>query len=142
MQHTLIALTLFAQAAVLDGALSRYHRYDRDVAWFYNLPGSTPAQVTEDLSECQGFARDLTARENSRGFLADEMDRAAGELAARGHVDDCMIARGYRRFDVQGETQEALDARLGQMSNSDHAAILSSETPPIGVLARSWANTH
>jgi hypothetical protein len=119
-----------------------------DMAWFYNRPGASPEQVFSDASECEQFGRRL--------FGAPTTDRSAamtgvvpqimlaivvsGPVVA--YTDDCMMSKGYRRFNVAGGTLRAFNDRVAAMSLEAQAQLAGAETPPEGVLARQWVNTY
>lgn len=119
-----------------------------DLAWFYNRPGATPEQVTADATECAAFGRRLFGPPiaNPDAAMTGVVPAimlgivTAGPVVA--YTDDCMIARGYRRFNVAGTTQRSFSERVSAMPAEIQAALAGADTPPEGALARQWANTY
>jgi hypothetical protein len=53
-----------------------------------------------------------------------------------------MVAKGYARYDVSGETMEQFRTRYTAMPEVEKARWVSGATPPAGVLSRHPSNTH
>ncbi len=119
------------------------------MAWFYNRVGATVGEASADKQACHQFAENMTAGTTgagaSQGLLGVLVEsvvdsiRDAGPKAA--YVDDCMIARGYRRFVVGGRMDDFI-ARTLSLSPEERGAYVGSEAPPEGRLARTWANSY
>lgn len=118
------------------------------MAWFYNRPGATPEQIASDSSECAQFGERLfgppVVNESRRmtGIVPGIMLAIVTSGPIVAYTDDCMMSKGYRRFNVTGTTLRPFNERAGAMSGEMRAQFAGAETPPEGVLARQWANTY
>lgn len=119
-------------------------------AWFYNRVGTSVDEMLGDLRLCQEFgARIRLGPAISRPTAGLGHDAVASLIVAsrsrdRVHnfADDCMVTRGYRRFDVVERGQAEFQAQFASMDADAQNALISAETPPAGTLARSWDNSH
>lgn len=113
-----------------------------EVAWFYNRPGATLAEVDADTQACAVLLSDMRGgpRGGAYGLVGHAIATAMIEASTDTVVDDCMIARGYRRFDIAGEAMRSFAERLQAMSEAQRAALVGDEAPPEGVLARRRSN--
>jgi hypothetical protein len=118
-----------------------------DVAWFYNRPGGTLEEIATAQNECRGFGAQMMGTNSpayGEGYgLAGQF---IGAIAAAGPIvantDDCMMSRGYRRFDVAGTRLRDFQTRFAALPGEQQALYAGAETPPEGVLGRQWVNTY
>jgi hypothetical protein len=138
-----IASTASSQAppAPVAGALARNALDGDSLAWFYNRPDAGVAEVESDLAFCVAFGAAKTGVENSAGIVADLTRGAMLAGSAHAYTDDCMIGLGYRRFNLSGEGQRAFVVRYTAMNEAQRGELVSTQVPPIGVLAREWGNS-
>lgn len=118
-----------------------------DVAWFYNRPGVTSADMTSDLSACQTFGRSMFgSNQPDNGMSYGLVGAIMGEIAAAGpmvaYTDDCMIMKGYRRFTIANERLKTFAARLESLPAETQALYFGAESPPEGTMTRHWVNTY
>lgn len=148
-----VAGCLMAVVAVSSAAAERAPLPDPSTSsWFYNRPGASAADREQDEAQCLAFANGLSPISEETPYasqfgLVGAMIAAAGQnrLAARlprlrlEFLDDCMIAKGYRRFQVDGIAMEALAQRVLQ---SDVAVLdrWAGGEPPEGALTRAFEN--
>lgn len=146
----LLACAVAAPGAAMAGPIEANVLDSDNMAWFYNRPSASVEQVNADHSACVSFgarmygaARDSEAPTPSPYGLGGSI---IGAIAASGLVvaarDECMIAKGYRRFNIAGARQRAFAERLNAMTPEQQAAYVGAETPPEGVLARMWVNDY
>ncbi|EGF91747.1 hypothetical protein ABI_01770 [Asticcacaulis biprosthecium C19] len=118
-----------------------------DLAWFYNRPGAGAEQVAADQNVCLSFGRSMFGTNPvNEGMTYGLTGAIIGEIAAAGpnvaYADDCMMARGYRRFDIAGSNLRQFRERYAQLAPEVQALYAGAEVPPEGVLRRKWANTY
>lgn len=151
MKKLFTIAALISVLAVNHASGGPIHPRDLDpdeIAWFYNRPGATPERVASDATECAAFGRRLfgppTANPDAAmtGIVPAIMLGivTAGPVVA--YLDDCMIAKGYRRFNVAGSTQRHFSERASAMPAETQAMLAGADTPPEGRLARQWSNTY
>lgn len=135
------ALSASVAGIAYAGPLPKNSLDSDEKAWIYNRPGATLGDWEADLVSCLDYANKMTAHASVGGLLEYflEQARTAGPRAA--HIDDCMIARSYRRFDILGETQKAFQKRFDAMSVEVRTGLVGSSAPNIGKLARQFVNT-
>jgi hypothetical protein len=117
-----------------------------DMAWFYNREGATAEQAAGALRECASFGNRmaLVGQSDPQQYGLTGMGLmaivSAGPRVA--YADDCMMARGYRRFNVAGVGLRRFQERLQQSSPEVLNAYAGAATPPEGVPARVWVNSY
>jgi hypothetical protein len=143
------SILLSAGPVVAAGPLGGSLNPDQ-MAWFYNRPGVTPDVLAEDRRVCAVFAQYVS------GLLYSGLPDGAGfggpagaflesvfNTGPRaGYADDCLVANGYRRFDVPGTKLAAFTERFNSMSPAKQAEFTAAESPPEGVLAQQWVNVY
>lgn len=122
-------------------------------AWFYNKPAISDEQLIADLAECRIVANvalrmhtvpsDYTPPTPSDNLVTDLLVEPVGRALFRpgqvnALVDNCMVDRRYRRFDIRPGNQRTFLARLATLPAEARHAYFSAEQPPEGVLARVW----
>lgn len=136
----LCASSFFISAA-MAGPLRPGSLDPDELGWFYNRPGATNAQLSSDRAECASFG--LTMGTPLRaGFGSGLIANAMSEGKPVSYTDDCMISKGYRRFNVLGTTLSALTQRMTNLPTSELELYAGAVTPPEGVLAREWMNSY
>lgn len=116
-----------------------------DKGWFYNRSGATASEAATDLAECRLFANQMRNPPNAfvpqRGLVVELM--AAALTAGFPHVyaDDCMLARGYRRYDTENENIAAFQGRFAGMDEFAQTALAGAQQPVPGEPARAWDNS-
>ncbi|UPT64107.1 MAG: hypothetical protein M0D54_06070 [Hyphomonadaceae bacterium JAD_PAG50586_4] len=117
-----------------------------DLAWFYNRPGASVEEVASAHNQCRGFGAMMVGGTATQpgpyGLAGDVIGAIASAGLAVAYVDDCMMSRGYRRFDIADTRLRDFQQRFSQLSLDQQAAYAGAETPPEGALARRWANTY
>ncbi|ESQ74263.1 hypothetical protein [Asticcacaulis sp. AC402] len=118
-----------------------------DLAWFYNRPGAGTEQVAADQNACLSFGRSMFGTNPvNEGMTYGLTGAIIGEIAAAGpniaYADDCMMARGYRRFDITGSNLRQFRERYARLAPEVQAHYAGAEVPPEGTLRRKWANTY
>lgn len=117
-----------------------------DMAWFYNQLGADPQMAANDQAECVTFGARMFGSTRTQaspyGLTGEAMLAMISPGPTLAYADDCMMAKGYRRFDVAGAEQRVFQQRLQASGAEAQAAYVGAVTPPEGVLARQWVNTH
>jgi hypothetical protein len=117
-----------------------------DLAWFYNRPAVTVAEIGADQNACRGFAAMMLGagapQPGPYGLAGDVMGAIASAGLNVAYVDDCMMSKGYRRFDIAGTRLRDFQTRFQALPAEQQLAYFSAEAPPEGVLARHWSNTY
>lgn len=118
-----------------------------DAAWFYNRPGATLAQMNADHGECRVFGGRMmgstrTAPNPQYGLVGDIIGAIAAAGPAAALADDCMMSKGYRRYDVPNTRLRDFLRRYAQLPVETQALYAGAETPPEGILTRVWANDY
>lgn len=144
----LLVCAISAPSASLAGPITASVLDSDDMAWFYNRPGASVEAVNADHVACIGFGAWVMGGENSNrgpsqyGLTGDIMAAIAVAGLAVAATDECMISKGYRRFDLPDTRLRAFRERLAAMSPEQQQAYLGGEVPPEGVLARVWVNDY
>ena len=117
-----------------------------DLAWFYNRPGVTVEEIGADQNACRGFAAMMLGAgapsPGPYGLAGDVIGAIASAGLSVAYVDDCMMSKGYRRFDIADTRLRDFQTRFQALPAEQQLAYFSAETPPEGVLARRWSNTY
>lgn len=117
-----------------------------DEAWFYNKPGITLAQLDQDFSDCQSFGQAMQSGDGAaytgHGIAGALIVAANSAAPIRAFADNCMIARGYRRFRPAEHNQHAFLRRYQTLDEAHRLALASEETPPEGTISRAWDNGY
>lgn len=134
-----VATTAPASAQLSPSALD-----SDDMAWFYNREGESPERVAADQQECLNFGSGMYGggyvdpRYGLTGAVLMPIISAGPTVA---YADDCMMAKGYRRFNVPGRLRQ-FQERLQAATPDILAAYAGASEPPEGVLSRVWVNTY
>lgn len=142
-----LALAFTAPSFVLAGPLAGGALDSDDAAWFYNRPGATLEQVGADQAECRSFGGRMM------GSTTPFQDRQyglvgmiVGDIAAAGptvaYADDCMMSKGYRRYNLPGMRMTTFMEQLRRLPLPTQRLYAGGETPPEGTLARVWVNDY
>lgn len=123
-----------------------------ETALFYNRPGVTAAERDRVEAACREFAVEMLPRPTGPGeyglvgavitAVAQSRFEASFERQSQEYVDDCMIAQGYRRFQVAATSAERLQQRLSDRDASTQDEWAGGTSPPEGVLARAFTNSN
>lgn len=118
-----------------------------DTAWFYNRPGITLPEIEADTIACREFANAAvsggqTAAYQNFGLAGGILVGLNSGAPVAWHHDNCMIARGYRRYTTSDRNLRAFADRYEVMTEQERMALISGETPPDSVLSRQWANDY
>lgn len=135
-----VILAVFASAGAAEGRPPN----PREAAWFYNRPGVEFSQFEADSSACAQFGAQMVGggAGQTYGMVGVAMAGALAGGNAVSFADECMIARGYRRFDIAGEALRVFANRFAAMSDEQRASLVGAETPSEGVIARHASNAH
>jgi hypothetical protein len=140
------ALGLMFAGSAHSGPLTASVLDSDDLAWFYNRPGATVEEVAAAHNQCRGFGGMMVGSTATQpgpyGLAGDVIGAIASAGLAVAYVDDCMMSRGYRRFDIASTRLRDFQQRFAQLSPAQQAEYAGAETPPEGALARRWANTY
>ena len=136
---------LFSQTSTVAAQPLPLSALDADqMAWFYNRHGASPEEMGADLSRCGVFASAMLSDQPvpafPTGLLPDLMRMAASAGFPRVYTDECMIALGYRRFNILGTRYSQFVQRFGEMDHQTQAAFVGGNSPPEGVMARERTN--
>lgn len=133
-----IPFTIMLATLALSAAAEARPPNPREAAWFYNRPGVEVSQFEADSSACAQFGAQMVGRGVVQNFGLVGLALAGGN--ALSFADECMIARGYRRFDIAGEALSAFSERFAAMPQEQRLALVSAEMPSEGVLSRRPGN--
>lgn len=138
------AISFAIGLALLAGAAEARPPNPREAAWFYNRPGVEFSQFEADSSACAQFGAQMVGggAGQNHGLVGLAITGALAGGNALSFADECMIARGYRRFDIPGEALRAFGERFAAMTVEQRLALVSGETPSEGMLARHASNIH
>lgn len=149
LRKSLIAACLFAVMCgdAFAGPIAFNTLDTDDLAWFYNKPGITLEQLSADTTACGVFAGSVmnptgSVSSGNYGMTGAVLFALNSGAPTRALLDHCMIARGYRRFNTADRNTRTFADRYEAMSEAERLALASSETPPEGTLARTWANDY
>lgn len=144
---SLLTISVLLASDALAGP-TMWNSLDSDnAAWFYNRPGVTLDALGADTSACQRYADAAVSGAAEDGFAHHGVAGAiivglnSGAPTAW-HLDNCMIARGYRRFTASDGNLLAFATRFESMSDEQRLALVSAETPLEGSLTRQWENAY
>lgn len=126
----------------LSGAAEARPPNPREAAWFYNRPGVELPQFEVDSNACAEFGAQMVGggAGQNHGLVGLAITGALAGGNAVSFADECMIARGYRRFDIAGEALRAFAERFAAMPPEQRLALVSAESPSEGALARRPSN--
>jgi hypothetical protein len=117
-----------------------------DRAWFYNRVGVSSDESRRDRQECEVFGGMMVGSTATvpgpYGLVGDVIAAIASAGLKVAYVDDCMMSKGYRRFDLVGTRLRAFADRTAALPPEKLEAYFSADVPPEGVLGRHWSNSY
>lgn len=116
-----------------------------DMAWFYNREGESPERIAADHQECLNFGSGMYGGgyvDPRYGLVGEALMPIVSAGPTVAYADDCMMAKGYRRFNVPGMRLRQFQERLQAATSEVLAAYVGASEPPEGVLSRVWVNTY
>lgn len=143
----LLMCAVIAPSASMAGPITASVLDSDDTAWFYNRPGAGVDGVNADHVECIGFGARMMGgdgeyRPSQYGLTGEILGAIASAGLVVAATDECMMSKGYRRFDLPGVRSRDFRERLAAMPPEQQQAYLGGETPPEGALARVWVNDY
>lgn len=114
-------------------------------AWFYNNASASVAQFETDIEQCEVFGAERATGSGAHqpwGLTGAVVLAMIESGSPATFADDCMMAKGYARYDVSGETLDQFHTRYAAMSDEEKGRWISGAVPPAGVLSRHPSNTN
>lgn len=111
-----------------------------DFAWFYNKPGVSHETYRNDEALCAIPGRPRSQVIYAQGIVPGLIASAMIPGMHGALRDNCMIASGYRRFEIRPGNQRTFTQGPVENEAEFVASYVSSDSPPEGVLALEYRN--